>query len=293
MFYRQKILLALVEVSGKRLNSTDLLKLLFLFCQETGQNHYDFFPHKFGAFSFMVDYDKRKLIEQGHLESAKYYQLPPNKSFLDLLRSKDKAAVTAFAHRTRNLRGRQLIRKTYLEYPEYCARSTILSQVLSIQERMQIQAIQDRARKQTLFTIGYEGSTIDNYLRRLVNNDIAVLIDIRRNPFSRKHGFSKKSLQGYLQRASIQYRHMPELGIASHLRRSLTDEASYRVLFDLYTQEILPGQTQALEQIKLLTQQFHRVALTCFEANPCMCHRHKVTEAFEQDPDFRFQIQHI
>lgn len=51
MFYRQKLLLALIESNGHSIKRTDLQKLLFLFCQETGQNYYDFFPHKYGPFS--------------------------------------------------------------------------------------------------------------------------------------------------------------------------------------------------------------------------------------------------
>src|SRR3989304_7086803 len=53
MYYRRKILLALIEVFGGSLQSTDCEKLLFNFCQKTGKNHYYFFPYKYGPFSFL------------------------------------------------------------------------------------------------------------------------------------------------------------------------------------------------------------------------------------------------
>ena len=63
MYYRRKILLALIEVFGGSLPNTDCEKLLFTFCQQTGKNHYDFFPYKFGPFSFLSYYDKRRMID--------------------------------------------------------------------------------------------------------------------------------------------------------------------------------------------------------------------------------------
>ncbi len=49
MYCRRKILLALIEVFGGSLQNTDCEKLLFNFCQQTGKNHYDFFPYKYAA----------------------------------------------------------------------------------------------------------------------------------------------------------------------------------------------------------------------------------------------------
>ena len=61
MYYRRKLLLALLEVFDGNLNNTDCEKLLFNFCKVTGSNHYDFFPYRFGPFSFVSYYDKRRL----------------------------------------------------------------------------------------------------------------------------------------------------------------------------------------------------------------------------------------
>ena len=293
MFYRQKILLAMTEVSGRRVGSTDLQKLLFLYCQETQQNHYDFFPYQFGAFSFTSFFDKRKLIEQGHLKNLDHFELNTNSSYLNQLKPKDRAALRVFAVKTKNLRGQRLIQKVYLEYPEYALKSTILKKILSPIEQERIQQTWEIDSSPMVFTIGYEGSTIDDYIYRLAINNVKVLIDVRRNPLSRKHGFSKKSMQNYLERVGIMYFHMPELGIESQLRKNLSDKESYNDLFDLYAKSILPNQSVALKRIIKIAATHSRIALTCFEADPCMCHRHKIIESLEENEAFNFPVVHI
>jgi uncharacterized protein (DUF488 family) len=293
MFYRQKILLAMTEVSGRSVKSTDLQKLLFLYCQETKQNHYDFFPYHYGAFSFISYDDKRKLVEQGHLKNVEHFELNTGTSYLNQLKPKDRASIRVFAAKTKNLRGNKLVHKTYLEYPTYVSKSKIVEKVLSPEEQSKVQQCWNKDFSPTMFTIGYEGSTIDDYIRRLVIHNVKVLVDVRRNPLSRKHGFSKTRMQNYLERVGIQYFHMPELGIDSHLRKNLSDEASYNDLFELYASTVLPNQTIALNKIIQIVSKHGRVALTCFEADPCMCHRHKVTEALENDVKFDFPVVHI
>ncbi|WP_375627098.1 DUF488 family protein [Bartonella sp. MU37NMGALS] len=71
------------------------------------------------------------------------------------------------------------------------------------------------------FTIGYEGKSLENYLKSLIENNIKTLCDVRKNPISRKHGFSKRQLEKAVSNIDIEYMHMPELGIASEKRRNL------------------------------------------------------------------------
>lgn len=44
-------------------------------------------------------------------------------------------------------------------------------------------------------TIGYEGISIETFLRRVQEYGIEIIIDIRANPISRKPGFSKTALK--------------------------------------------------------------------------------------------------
>jgi uncharacterized protein (DUF488 family) len=88
-----------------------------------------------------------------------------------------------------------------------------------------------------IVTIGYEGRNIDQFLSILVENKIRVLVDVRKNAFSRKIGFSKKQLITTLEMRGISYLHLPELGIESAQRQNLTKEGLIK-LFRRYSQEL-------------------------------------------------------
>ena len=85
-----------------------------------------------------------------------------------------------------------------------------------------------------LFTIGYEGLSIDAYLNRLITNQVAMLVDVRKNPISMKYGFSKMQLVNATAKAGISYIHIPDLGIPSRLRQNLKSVSAYQELFEYY-----------------------------------------------------------
>ena len=293
MYYRQKILLALVEACGGRLKRTDFQKLLFLFCQYTKQNFYDFFPYKYGGFSFLSYWDKSRLETRGLLDENEDFVVVANSSFIEQLKPKDQIALKTFVAETNGLRGDTLIRKTYLEFPHYALQSAILSEVLSQDEIASLQPWWQRDTSPRLFTIGYEGKSIDAYLNQLIAHHVMALVDVRKNPFSMKYGFSKAKLQNYTERAGLRYYHLPELGIPSNLRRDLNSPKAYRDLFEYYRTEILPNQREHLEEVKTLLGEHTRIALTCFEREHHCCHRSQVTEYLKKSADFSTRVIHL
>ena len=118
-------------------------------------------------------------------------------------------------------------------------------------------------------------------------------MDVRKNAFSMKYGFSKAKLQDYVGRAGILYSHFPNLGIPSDLRRNLDGPEAYRQLFEHYDTEILPKQTDCLDGLKALVGEYKRVALTCFEAHSQSCHRHRITQFLGSLSDFDTRIIHL
>jgi uncharacterized protein (DUF488 family) len=112
---------------------------------------------------------------------------------------------------------------------------------------------------------------------------VTLLCDVRRNPLSRKYGFSKGTLSKACEGVGLRYEHLPELGIASDRRRELKSQADYDALFADYEREDLPSHGPALARIAAWVKDGgHRVALTCFEHAPEQCHRHCVAEALER-----------
>jgi uncharacterized protein (DUF488 family) len=114
-----------------------------------------------------------------------------------------------------------------------------------------------------LFTIGYEGKTLDEYLEQLQKAGVKLLCDVRRNPLSRKRGFSKDALREALELQGIKYRHFPTLGIPSAERRELETPDDYRKLFTGYKKRIAREEESLLQELLELLEKHRRVALTC------------------------------
>jgi uncharacterized protein (DUF488 family) len=131
-----------------------------------------------------------------------------------------------------------------------------------------------------VFTIGYEGISLDMFLGLLTANDIAVLADVRELPLSRKRGFSKTALRIALEKHGVHYRHFRELGAPKELRAALKKTGDWAKYREGYL-TLLSQKTGVLEEVGLLLGGY-RTCLLCFEEDPSTCHRSLVAEALMQ-----------
>jgi uncharacterized protein (DUF488 family) len=297
LFERQRLLLALLDALGGTASHTDFQKLLFLYTQEwETEPSYDFVPYQFGGFSFTSYADKRRLIERGLLtEDAQHWVLSDTGRATARRERQLGARAASFAGAHAKLRGDALIAAVYRRHPYYAIRSRVIERVLPAEaDRALIQAAQPIARGPGLVTIGYEGRSLETYLNLLLRDAVTLLCDVRRNPLSRKYGFSKSTLSHACEKVGLRYEHLPELGIASAERRGLETQADYDALFAVYERNSLPIQTAAIAKIRSwIEREGHRVALTCYEAEPCQCHRHCVAEALGRLGGSRFIPHHL
>ena len=90
----------------------------------------------------------------------------------------------------------------------------------------------------------------------------------------------------------MQYLHIPNLGINSQLRKNLKTEQDYKNLFFLYEKEILPSKESGLNEIIISLKEKNRIALTCFEAEAKMCHRHCISSALKEK-NLNLKIRHL
>jgi len=127
----------------------------------------------------------------------------------------------------------------------------------------------------------------------LLKSGVTVLCDVRRNPLSRKYGFSKRTLSSSCEGVGIRYEHLPELGIDGQRRRELETQADYDALFADYERDDLPKQKKALDRITTWVKKGERVALTCYENQPHQCHRHCVAEALERIAHRDWRVEHL
>lgn len=270
-------------------------KYLFLFtetCQE--QKSYEFVPYRFGCFSFQSYADRRKLIEFDILADTEQWSLLPSKiDYLSMLNDADKKKIELFFEEFQSLNGDNLVREIYRRFPYFATRSEVAETLMNKRE---LDAIFEAIPNQTddaFFTIGYEGNSFENYLNRLIVNNIHVLCDVRKNPLSRKYGFSKKTLSSTLKKLGIEYVHLPELGIVSDKRRELNSQSDYNRLFNEYELTTLKKNERALDRLADMFAEKHRVAITCFEADVCMCHRGRVATAMTKRPGWDCSVSHI
>lgn len=297
LFLRQRQLLALLDAVGGRLQNLDFQKLLFLFCAESESTPpYDFVPYRFGAFSFTSYADRRKLAERNFVSpSDKAWEITVVGRKQARSDSQLQNSAEAFAAKYQGLRGNRLIVETYKQYPYFAIRSEIAHKLLR-NDPAALEAITQQQQRITAFciaTIGYEAKTLEGYLNTLLKAGISILCDVRRNPISRKYGFSKSNLAQCCLNLGIRYEHLPELGIASDYRQELNTQADYDDLFAVYVLTMLPKQGEALQKIENWVLQGNRVALTCYEHNPNQCHRHCVADALSKRLGSGFSPVHL
>lgn len=282
LFNRHKMLLALLESLGGDVGATDFQEHLFLFTRlfETDKS-FEFLPYRFGCYSFQAVADKRKLVYQGLLVDDENWRIAkPKLSYLQALLPRDRTRVKAYVDRHGNLTGKRLIRHVYKNYPYFAINSEIAESHLSDAEYARVVAARPkRRRKPMFFTIGYEGQSVESYLNRLIENDIRLLVDVRKIPLSRKFGFSKSAMLSLCKNFGIQYVHLPELGIAGEFRRNLVDQQDYERVFEHYGKEVISPSPEWIQYLIGFFSEYNRIAITCFERDHSQCHRDRVLKA--------------
>ena len=129
----------------------------------------------------------------------------------------------------------------------------------------------------TIYTIGYEGFTLDAFVSALRKYHIDTVIDIREMPLSRKPGFSKTALANVLNLSGLDYEHMVKLGCPKEIRnryKETGDWGRYKQDFLSY----LKTQPQAIAALAVLAQSAE-CALLCYEKDYNFCHRSLVADA--------------
>lgn len=296
LFDRQKRLLALLDAHNGEVGHLDFQKLLFLYCQENEDGPYEFVPYKYGGFSFTSYADKRRLTEQSLLsDEDRVWKLTEAGRACAIVAPSVGMKMDQFAKQYKNLRGDALVAEAYRRYPYYAIHSEIAERVLAgdIVALRRIEQERPAANSPGLCTIGYEGRSLEGYLNLLLVNGVTLLCDVRRNPLSRKYGFSKGILSKSCEGVGIRYEHLPELGIEGEMRKNLETQADYEQLFLSYERESLPMQDGALTKIQRWIDEGALVALTCFESAPEQCHRHCVAEALVQKFGTRCVARHL
>ncbi len=141
-----------------------------------------------------------------------------------------------------------------------------------------------RPRKISLFTAGYEGLAVSEFIGELKKKSVKVLFDIRYRPQSRKPGFSKNALAAECERVGIQYLHDPKLGTPPDQMAEMKEAGEYTPeIFKRYRTFLLKQKDSLAQAVKVATDK--TTCLVCYEADYRGCHRKVVAEEIERRSD--------
>jgi uncharacterized protein (DUF488 family) len=265
MYWRQRVVIEFLKRSPKKLASRlQLVKWLFLLRHEKefhlNTSFYDFFPHKYGPFSFQLYKDLSDMQEAGIISFIdKNVEYTNNKNIKEKLPTGETRSIVGILEQFGTMHEKDLLNYVYSEYPWYASRS-VLSEIPH-----DIVDITPPA----VYSLGYEGLSIDTFLSVILTKNLKRVIDVRNNPFSRKYGFSSSQLKEKCQEIEVEYYHFPDLGIPSSIRKTEKDDKS---LWAVYEDKILLGAQKSLDTVKTLCCDKNSLLL-CFEQDPNTCHR--------------------
>lgn len=286
MLHRQKALLLMLQQVGYRASSLQLMKWAFLLSKETpshgGKTFYQFIPYRYGPYSFTLTQETDSLIRNGFLtkEEDNYWNLTDfGKKFNVNLPKDITQDIIHVAFKYGKLSAQNLVDLVYDKYAWFTVNSDLNGR------RKQQRPVAEKA----IYTAGYEGKTIDEFLNLLMEQGISRLIDVRSNPISRRYGFHKSTLSRLCGFMGIDYKHIPELGILSSERHDLTAKSQYTDLFDKYRIGLDSQESSLLHIIDLLKSE--PSVLVCMEANPLFCHRNVLAQHLK--PLINMPIKHL
>jgi len=142
----------------------------------------------------------------------------------------------------------------------------------------------------TVYTIGYEGVTLSDFLATLRGAAIKRVVDVRERAQSRRPGFSKSALSAALRIENIAYEHRRELGDPKPGR-----DAARAGRYDEF-QQIFSSHmetTAAKNELRdlVITISRERCVLLCYERDYRQCHRNLLCHDLQKLASF--EVEHI
>lgn len=272
MLNRRRLLLHMIGVAGRPVGHLELTKWCFLLAHETpsrgGASFYQFLPYHFGPFSFCLYRDAGALVQEGYLaDEGKAWRVREDVARLtERLSRRLREDAAGLVRRFLDRPTKALVDYVYERFPWFTVNSTM--------RRLRSRPVAAPA----VYTVGYEGWSVDGFLDLLMRVGVQQIVDVRSNPVARRYGFHKGTLSRLSEKVGVQYQHVPQLGVPAEWRQNLRSVADYRSLFAHYEADTLTRETAALGRLAA-TMADRPAVLMCMEADPAQCHRTRLAEA--------------
>jgi hypothetical protein len=119
-------------------------------------------------------------LEIAEEKTGRFIQLKQSGNYLTLLDISDRQALLDVKAEFGTFSQNDLIRFTYQKYPYYAIKSAIARELLTDEEMATIENQKRTFTEPQLFSIGYEGISLETYINKLILNDVHVLCDVRK-----------------------------------------------------------------------------------------------------------------
>ena len=271
IYQRQKVLLNLLrEAPNRSASKIPFVKWLFLLKEEENIDQrisfYSFFPYNYGPFSFLAYKDIFELERFGWVKSdysSFRYAVSEEESVGIELPSETMQSVERILQNYGRLSPRSLMKYVYDKYPWYASKSRF--------KQSSPPVVLPKAQP-AIYSLGYEGLSIDAFLDIVLKVGIQAIIDVRNNPVSRKYSFSKSALADKCRSVGLKYHQFSDIGIPPKFRSHIQNK---QALWKFYIEEVIQKNLGLLRSIASICES-RPSALICFEKNPEDCHRHIV-----------------
>lgn len=142
-----------------------------------------------------------------------------------------------------------------------------------------------------LYTIGYQGANLPDFLKTLERRGVDLLVDVRDNANSRKSGFSKTALKAALEAVGIGYLHYRALGTPGAIRKAYAANPDW----DWLERQYLAGIQAQPDLLRELMGNIYRhtCCLLCYEADPAECHRSILASYLHDQLDPEIEVRHL
>ncbi len=123
----------------------------------------------------------------------------------------------------------------------------------------------------TVYSIGYSGFSINDFIDTLHTNKISLVIDVRSTPYSQYFSdYNKDNLEKVLEKSGIYYRnYVLEFGARQEERKYYTHDGYLD--FELFAKS--PPFLSGFDKLVKSMKQDYTFALMCAEKDPFNCHR--------------------
>ena len=136
-----------------------------------------------------------------------------------------------------------------------------------------------------VFTLGYQGLGLEQYVRTLGESGIGVVLDVREKAWSYNRKYIGSVMERALSEAGIRYLHLKDCGNPSINRKTAASPEECLSRYRSYLQENKSCLELLMDQISIADSLGKPACLTCFEHDPIDCHRSILLElAIELQP---------